>query len=155
MKGGLSVGRRLEILRNVRRRLGNKTVSVGLKWSVKCRAIKSECRCRATLILGWMSVSDGKNGSVSGVENTPFMGPNILVYEHEKIPHFMIFWWKFPTHWYYCIISKVRPRSYFRNKALVWGLTLEQPNDRVLQTLWKKIMSWNIYMLIRLQSSPE
>ena len=41
-KGGTSVGRRL----------GNETVSVGLKWSVKCRATKSECRCRATLILG-------------------------------------------------------------------------------------------------------
>ncbi len=40
--------------------------------------------------------------------------------------------------------------SYFQR-----GLTLEQPNDRVLQTLRKKIMSWNIYMLIRLQSSPE
>ncbi len=75
MKGGLSVGRQLEILRNVPCRLGNKTVSVGLKWSVKCRAYKSECRCQATLIFGWMSVSDGKNGSVSGVRNTPFMGP--------------------------------------------------------------------------------
>ncbi len=51
-KGGSSVGRRLEILRNVWHRLGNETVSVGLKWSVKCRATKSECRCRATLILG-------------------------------------------------------------------------------------------------------
>ncbi len=43
MKGGLSVGCRLEILRNVWRRLGNETVSVGQKYSVKCRA---------TLILG-------------------------------------------------------------------------------------------------------
>ena len=25
-----------------------------------------------------MSVSDGKSGLVSGVENTPFMGPNII-----------------------------------------------------------------------------
>ncbi len=33
MKGGLSVGRRLEILCNVQRRLGNETVSVGLNWS--------------------------------------------------------------------------------------------------------------------------
>ena len=75
MKGGLKVGCRLEILCNVRSRLGNETVSVGLKWGVKCRATKSECRCRATLILGCMSVSDGKNGSVSDVWNTPFMGP--------------------------------------------------------------------------------
>ncbi len=50
-KGGLSVGRRLEILLNVRCRLGNETVSVRLKWSVKCRVTKSECQCRATLIL--------------------------------------------------------------------------------------------------------
>ena len=47
-EGGLSVGCRLEILRNVWRRLGNKTASVGLKWSVKCQATNSECR----LILG-------------------------------------------------------------------------------------------------------
>ena len=52
MKGGLSVGRRPEILFNVKRRLGNETVSVGLKWSVKCRGTKSECQCRATLVLG-------------------------------------------------------------------------------------------------------
>ncbi len=52
MKGGLSVRRRPEMLRNVRRQLGNETVSVGLKWSVKCRVTNSECRCRATLILG-------------------------------------------------------------------------------------------------------
>ncbi len=45
MKGGLSVGHRPEILRNVWRRLSNKTVSVGLKWSVKCRVTNSECRC--------------------------------------------------------------------------------------------------------------
>ncbi len=51
-KGDLSVGRRLKILRNVRRQLTDETVSVGLKWSVKCQAKKSECRCRATLILG-------------------------------------------------------------------------------------------------------
>ena len=51
MKRGLSVGRRLEILHYVRRRLGNETVSVGLKWSVKCRVTNSECRCRATLII--------------------------------------------------------------------------------------------------------
>ena len=76
MKGGLSVRRRLEILHNVRRRLKNETVSVGLKWSVKCRGTKSVCRCRATLILGRMSVSDGKNDSVLHVGNTPFMGPN-------------------------------------------------------------------------------
>ena len=75
MKGGLSVGCRLKILHNVRRRLGNETVSVGLKWSVKCRISNSECQCRPTLILGWMSVPDGKNGLVSGVGNTPFMGP--------------------------------------------------------------------------------
>ena len=35
------------------------------------------------------------------------------------------------------------------------GLTLDQPNDRVLYTLRKKILSWNVYMLIGLQSSPE
>ncbi len=52
MKGGLSVGRRPKILANVRCRLGNETVSVGLKWSVKCRITNSECRCGATLILG-------------------------------------------------------------------------------------------------------
>ncbi len=75
MKGGLSVGRRPEILRNVRRQLGNDTVSVELKWSVKCQGTKSECRCRATLVLGCMSVSDEKNGTVSVVGNTPFMGP--------------------------------------------------------------------------------
>ena len=77
MKGGLSVGRRPEILHNVRRRLGNETVCVELKWSVKCRVTISECRCQATLIFGWMSVSNGKNGPVSGVGNTPFRGPNI------------------------------------------------------------------------------
>ena len=74
-KGSLSVWRRLKILRNVRRRLGNDTVSVGLKCSVKCWVTNAECWCRATLILGWMSVTDGKNGPVSGVGNTPFMGP--------------------------------------------------------------------------------
>ncbi len=52
MKGGLSVGCRLKILHNVQHRLGNETVSVRLKWSVKCRVTNSECRCRATLILG-------------------------------------------------------------------------------------------------------
>ncbi len=51
-EGGLSVGRRLEFLHNVWRRFGNETVSVRLKWSGKCRATKSGCRCRATLILG-------------------------------------------------------------------------------------------------------
>ncbi len=71
----MSVGRRLEILRNVWRRLGNEIVSVRLKWSVKCRVTESGCQCWATLILGLMSVSDGKNGPVSGVGNTPFMGP--------------------------------------------------------------------------------
>ena len=35
MKGSLGVGRRPEIFRNVRRRLGNETVYVGLEWSVK------------------------------------------------------------------------------------------------------------------------
>ncbi len=75
VKGGLSVRRRLKILHNVWRRLGNETVSVGLKWSVKCRVTNYECGCRATLILGRMSVSDGKKGPVSGVGNTPFMGP--------------------------------------------------------------------------------
>ncbi len=52
MKGGLSVGRRPEILHNVRRRLGNETVCVELKWSVKCRVTNSECQCQATLIFG-------------------------------------------------------------------------------------------------------
>ncbi len=52
MKGRLSVGRRPGILGNVQRRLGNETVSVMLKWSVKCRGTKSECRCRATLVFG-------------------------------------------------------------------------------------------------------
>ncbi len=52
MKGSLSVGRRLEILLNVSRRLGNETVSVGLKWSVKCRVTNFECRCQATSLLG-------------------------------------------------------------------------------------------------------
>ncbi len=78
MKGGLSVGRRLEILRNVRRRLENETVSVRHKWSVECWVTNAECRCLATLImliLGWMSVSNGINGPVSGVRNTPFMAP--------------------------------------------------------------------------------
>ena len=77
MKGGLSGGRWPKVLRNVWRRLGNETVSVGLKWRVKCRGTKSECQCRATLVLGWMLVSDGKNGTVSSVGNTPFMGPII------------------------------------------------------------------------------
>ena len=36
MTGGLSVGRLLEILGNVRCQLENETVNVGLKWSVKC-----------------------------------------------------------------------------------------------------------------------
>ncbi len=78
MKGGLSVGRRLAILRNVRRQLGNETVTVGPKWSVKCRVTNSECRCQATLVLDLMSVSDGKNCPVSDVGNTPFMGPSIV-----------------------------------------------------------------------------
>ncbi len=60
IKGGLSVGCQLEILRNVQCRLKIETVSVRLKWSVKCRVTKSECRCRAPIILGWMSVSDRK-----------------------------------------------------------------------------------------------
>ena len=53
---------------------GNETVSVGLKWSVTCQVIKSGCR--ATFDFG-LSVSDGKNGPVSGVRNTPFMGPSV------------------------------------------------------------------------------
>ncbi len=90
IKGGLNVGGRLEFFGNVQCQLGNKNVSVGVKWSVECRADNSECpwerilvpqqtfngmRCRPTLILVWMSVSDWKNGPVSGVGNTPFMGP--------------------------------------------------------------------------------
>ena len=46
MKGSLSVGRRLEIC-------------VGLRWSVKCRATNSECRCRATL-RPWMTGRGGR-----------------------------------------------------------------------------------------------
>ncbi len=75
MKGGLSVGCRLKIFHNVWRRLGKESVVCRADWSVECRASNSECRCRPTLNLGWMSVSDGKNGLVSGVGNTPFMGP--------------------------------------------------------------------------------
>ncbi len=80
MKGGLSVGCWPEILLDVRHRLGYETVGVGLKSSVKCRVANPECRCRATLILGWMSVLDGKNGPVSSVGNTPFMDPNHLIH---------------------------------------------------------------------------
>ena len=36
MKGGLSIRHRPEILHNVQHRLVKETVSVGLKWSVKC-----------------------------------------------------------------------------------------------------------------------
>ncbi len=72
---GLSFRRRLGIFGNVRCQLGNKNVGVGLKRSVKCRADNSECRCQPTLILICMSVSDEKNGPVSGVGNTPFVGP--------------------------------------------------------------------------------
>ena len=36
MKEGLSVECPLEFLHNVQHGLGNETVSVGLKWSVKC-----------------------------------------------------------------------------------------------------------------------
>ncbi len=35
----------IEILRKIRRRLPNETVSVRLKWSVDCQGNKSECRC--------------------------------------------------------------------------------------------------------------
>ncbi len=55
--------------------LGKRSVGCRADWSVECRASNSECRCQLTLILVWMSVSDGKNGLVSGVGNTPFMGP--------------------------------------------------------------------------------
>ncbi len=65
INGGLNVGCWLEFFENVRCQLGNKNVSVGLKWSVECRADNSECQCQPPLILGWMSVSDWKNGPVS------------------------------------------------------------------------------------------
>ncbi len=75
MKGGLSVGRQTEILRSVRRRLPDETVSVKLKWSVKCRSPILECWCRATLILG-MNVSVGwKKWPSVGCWKYPFMGP--------------------------------------------------------------------------------
>ncbi len=58
MNDGLSVGLQLEILCNVRRRLRNEIVSVGLKWSVKCRATKSECQCRPLMIwVGWRKMN--------------------------------------------------------------------------------------------------
>ena len=41
MKGSLSVGCQLKILHNVRCRIGNETISVGLKRSVKCWVTKS------------------------------------------------------------------------------------------------------------------
>ena len=73
-KGGLSVGRRPKILRNVLRRLGNETRQC--QAGVECHVSGHQflVSLRATLILGWMSVSDGKNDPVSGVDNTPFMG---------------------------------------------------------------------------------
>ncbi len=50
MKGGLSVGHRLEILRNVRRRLGNETVSVG-----------AEVECQVSGYQIWVLVSGNIN----------------------------------------------------------------------------------------------
>ncbi len=83
MKGGWIVGCRLEILRNVRCRLGIESVQCQAEWSVQCRAGNSECRCRPKLILVWMSVSAGKSGTVSNVGNTPFMGPTSgVTYKH-------------------------------------------------------------------------
>ena len=84
-EGDLCVGCRLEIFRNVRRRLGSESVQCRAEGSVQCRASNSECRCRPTLILVWMSVSAGENEPVSGVGNTPFMGPiNSLCQEVKK-----------------------------------------------------------------------
>ncbi len=51
MKGGLSVGCRLKIFRNVRCQLGKESVECQADWSVECWASNSECRCRPTLIL--------------------------------------------------------------------------------------------------------
>ena len=78
MKGGLSVGCRLKIFCHVWCRLGKESVECRADWSVECRASNSECWCRRTLILVWMSVSDEKNGLVSGVGNTPFMNGTFL-----------------------------------------------------------------------------
>ncbi len=78
MKWGVSVGRRLKILRNVHASTARWDETVGIKWSVECLANKSECRCRATSILGWMSVSDEENCLVAGVGITSSMGPITL-----------------------------------------------------------------------------
>ncbi len=67
MKGDLNVGRRLEILRNVRRRLGYETVY---------EAVGGQKERMSKLLGQSMSVSDGKNDPVSDVRNTPFVGPN-------------------------------------------------------------------------------
>ncbi len=40
----MSVGCRLKIFGNVRGQRGNENVSARLKWSVECRADKSECQ---------------------------------------------------------------------------------------------------------------
>ena len=66
-EGGLSVGVDPKFCRKVWHQLRNETFSAGLKCSVKCQVTNSECQCRATLILGWISVSDGTNGPVSEI----------------------------------------------------------------------------------------
>ena len=48
--------------------------SVRQKWGVECRDDNTECQCRPKSISVQMSVSDGKNGPVSGVGRTPFHG---------------------------------------------------------------------------------
>ncbi len=110
MKRGLSVGCRLEIFCNVWRRLDNESVLCRTEWSVECRTSNPECRCRPTLIQVCMSVSDGKNWLVSGVGNTPFMGPIFCSLPLE--------------YWHRISVSKCFNTYYFvRNKNHVRKLT--------------------------------